>query len=120
MNYKHNVKLTPIAKTLRKNMTKQERRLWYDFLKTYPTRICRQKVIDSFVVDFYCRQVNLVIELDGGQHYQPKEIEKDNLRTQCLEKRGLRVIRISNNEIDKNFEGVCLYIDNAIKESLHR
>ncbi len=99
-------------------MTKQERHQWYDFLKTYPVRICRQKVIDNFVVDFYCHQANLIIELDGGQHFEQEGMQKDNERTKQLNKRGLKVIRIVNNEVDKNFEGVCEYIDNAIKESL--
>lgn len=69
MNYKHNTRLTPAAKALRKNMTKEERRLWYDFLRDYPVRFLRQKVIDNFIVVFYCREAGLVIELDGSQHY---------------------------------------------------
>ena len=98
-------------------MTKEERHLWYDFLRSYPVRFLRQKVIDSFIVDFYCAQAGLVIELDGSQHYEEDSLKYDRERTLHLEKRGLRVIRIPNNEVFRNFEGVCLYIDKAVKES---
>ncbi len=121
MNYKHNPKLTENAKNLRKNMTKEEKHLWYDFLKDYPIRFLRQKVIDNYIVDFYCSSLNLVIELDGSQHYDERGIIKyDKIRTEKLEERKLTIIRIPNNEIWYNFDGVCEYIDNFIKkESLH-
>ena len=69
MNGKHNKTLTPIARKLRKDMTREERHLWYDFLREYPIRFLRQKVIGSYVVDFYCAAAKLVVELDGSQHY---------------------------------------------------
>ncbi len=69
MDRKHNPKLTKNAKALRKNMTKEERHLWYDFLRSYPVRFLRQKVIDNYIVDFYCHDAQLIIELDGSQHY---------------------------------------------------
>lgn len=119
MNYKHNPKLTENAKNLRKNMTKEEKHLWYDFLKDYPIRFLRQKVIDNYIVDFYCAKLNLIIELDGSQHYDEKGIIlKDKIRTEKLEKRNLTIIRIPNNEIWYNFDGVCEYIDNFIKNDL--
>jgi very-short-patch-repair endonuclease len=80
MNKFSNHKLTPNAKTLRKNMTKQERHLWYDFLKTLPITIHRQKVIGSYIVDFYCASKKIVIELDGSQHFENEGQEKDKLR----------------------------------------
>ncbi|MBQ3551295.1 MAG: endonuclease domain-containing protein [Clostridia bacterium] len=120
MNYQHNPKLTPIAKALRKNMTKQERHLWYDFLKGYQVRFLRQKVIDDYIVDFYCSQAELVIELDGSQHYSESGTLKDRIRTERLEKRNLTVLRIPNNEVDKNFNGVCEYIDLYVKETLNK
>lgn len=120
VNYKHNTQLTPIAKTLRKNMTKEERHLWYDFLRSYPVRFLRQKVIDNYVVDFYCRKARLIIELDGSQHYEEAALLKDKIRTKILEKRGLTVMRIPNIEVNRNFSGVCEYIDHWVKESLHR
>lgn len=118
MDYKHNPKLTPNAKILRKNMTKEERHLWYDFLRIYPVRFLRQKVIDNYIVDFYCSQAGLIIELDGSQHYETKGLIKDRIRTEKLEKRNLTVIRIPNNEVSENFDGVCEYIDLKVKELL--
>ena len=104
---------------LRKNMTKEERHLWYDFLRSYPVRFLRQKVIDNYIVDFYCHEARLIIELDGSQHYEEKGLLKDKIRTQIIENRNLTVIRIPNNEVNRNFRGVCEYIDLFVKESLH-
>ena len=120
MDRKHNTELTSNAKTLRKNMTKEERHLWYDFLKMYPVRFLRQKVIDNYIVDFYCHSARLIIEIDGSQHYEEKGLLKDKIRTERIELRNLVVIRIPNNEVNRNFEGVCMYIDNAVKESLRQ
>ena len=118
MEYKHNADLVRNAKHLRKNMTKEERHLWYDFLKGYPVRFQRQKVLGKYIVDFYCAKANLVIELDGSQHYEPSEQQKDAERTVFLQQYGLTVIRIPNNEVMRNFLGVCEYIDHFIKQSL--
>ena len=118
MQYKHNSKLTSNAKELRKNMTKEERHLWYDYLKAYPVRFSRQKVLGNYIVDFYSAEVKLVIELDGSQHYEENNQEKDMQRTAFLEEYGLRVLRIPNNEVLHNFLGVCEYIDTAVKQSL--
>ena len=118
MTRKHNPALTSNAKTLRKNMTKEERHLWYDFLRSYPVRFLRQKVIDSYIVDFYCHEARLIIELDGSGHYDPQKQAKDLARTSHLETRGLRVIRIPNNEINQNFRGVCEYIDLLVGERI--
>ena len=120
MERKHNTELTTNARTLRKNMTKEEKHLWYDFLKMYPIRFLRQKVIDNYIVDFYCHSARLIIELDGFQHYEEKGLLKDKIRTERIEQRNLTVIRIPNNEVNKNFEGVCQYIDIAVKESLRQ
>ena len=118
MQYKHNPKLTSNAKELRKNMTKEERHLWYDFLKTYPIRFSRQKVLGKYIVDFYSAEAKIVIELDGSQHYDPENQIKDKERTDFLKQYGLRIIRIPNNEVMNNFLGVCEYIDAAVKQSL--
>ena len=120
MERKHNSTLTKNARALRKNMTKEERHLWYDFLKTYPVRFLRQKVIDNYIVDFYCHDARLIIELDGSQHYEKEGLLKDKIRTERIETRELTVIRIPNNEVMQNFRGVCEYIDTVVKESLHR
>ena len=108
----------PLAKTLRKNMTPWERKLWYEFLRNYPVRFQRQKAIGNYIVDFYCAKARIVIELDGSGHYFEKQMQQDNIRTIELEKMNLKVIRICNLEIDKNFEGVCEYIDRAVTLSL--
>ena len=118
MQYKHNKKLVPNAKQLRKEMTKEERHLWYDFLREYPMRFLRQKVIGNFIVDFYCAKAKLVVELDGSQHYEEENITKDNERTEFLEKYGLTIIRIPNNEVNNNFRGVCEYIDLLVRQNL--
>ena len=118
MQSKHNKQLVPFAKQLRKEMTKEERHLWYDFLRTYPIRFSRQKVLGKYIADFYSAEAKLVIELDGSQHYEDVNTEKDAERTAFLEKYGLTVIRIPNNEVNRNFRGVCGYIDTAVKQSL--
>ena len=105
---------------LRKNMTPEERHLWYDFLKTYPIRFNRQKIINKYIVDFYCAKAKLIIELDGSQHYEYIGIEKDVERTKFLKQYGFKVIRISNNEVKQNFRGVCEYIDLCVKQSINK
>lgn len=118
MHSKHNKQLAPLAKKLRKEMTKEERRLWYDFLRSYPVRFSRQKVLGKYIVDFYSAEARLVIELDGSQHYEDDNMRKDAERTAFLKIYGLTVIRVPNNEVSSNFSGVCEYIDTVVKQSL--
>ena len=118
MQPKHNKQLVPLAKQLRKEMAKEERHLWYDFLRTHPVRFSRQKILGKYIVDFYSAEAKLVIELDGSQHYEDGNMVKDAERTAFLEEYGLTIIRIPNNEVTKNFRGVCEYIDTAVKQSL--
>ncbi len=106
-----------LAKALRKNMTPWENKLWYQFLRGYPVKFYRQRAIGNYIVDFYCAKARLVIELDGGGHYNNEQQIKDALRTKELEKMNLTVVRICNVDIDKNFRGVCEYIDNIIKQN---
>ena len=122
---KHNKALVPNAKALRKNMTKEEKHLWYDFLRTYPIRFLRQKILGKYIADFYCAEAKLVIELDGSGHYTPETKAYDAERTEFLSEYGLLVIRVLNREVTNNFYGVCEYIDKIVKEridsqSLHR
>ncbi|MBR7071948.1 MAG: endonuclease domain-containing protein [Clostridia bacterium] len=119
MDRKHNKELTANAKVMRKNMTKEERHLWYDFLRNYPIRFLRQKVIDNYIADFYCHTARLVIELDGSQHYSEDGLIKDKIRTKKIEERNLTVVRIPNNYVRNNFHGVCEYIDNIVKQKLN-
>ena len=118
MQSKHNKPLVPLAKQLRKEMTREERHLWYDFLRSYPVRFSRQKV--HYIADFYSAEAKLVIELDGSQHYEDRSIKKDADRTAFLEGYGLTVIRIPNNEVGRNFRGVCESIDAIVKQSLRQ
>ena len=118
MNTYHNPKLVPNSRKLRKAMTKEERHLWYDFLKQLPVPVHRQKILGNYIVDFYIASGKIVIELDGSQHYEDVNAEKDTERTAFLEGYGLTVLRIPNNEVMRNFRGVCEYIDAAVKQSL--
>ena len=118
MQPKYNKQLVTMAKQLRKEMTKEERHLWYDFLRTHSVRFSRQKILGKYIADFYSAEAKLVIELDGSQHYKDVNIEKDAERTAFLEGYGLTVIRIPNNEVNSNFRGVCEYINTAVRQSL--
>ena len=102
------------ARALRKNMTKQERHLWYDFLRDYPIKFYRQRVIDQFVVDFYCSKAKLILELDGSQHYEDLGVKKDKIRDRFMQENGFKVLRYSNFEINDNFEGVCIDIEQKV------
>ena len=97
-------------------MTRQERHLWYDFLRSYPIKIYRQKTIGEYIADFYCSKALLVIELDGGQHYEEEQKLYDQRRTQKLNELGIKVIRFTNLDVDRNFDAVCVEIDRVIEE----
>ena len=99
--------LRPHARNLRKEMTKEERRLWYEFLKGLPVTVHRQKVIGPYIVDFYIASVKTVIELDGSQHYEDKGLEKDAQRDAYLRGKGLQVLRYSNLDVMRHFDAVC-------------
>ena len=118
MQSKHNKGIVTFAKQLRKDMTKEEKHLWYDFLRKYPVKFLRQKVLGMYIVDFYCAQAKLVIELDGSGHYTAEGKAYDLKRTAFLEGYGLRVLRIANTEIHYNFRGVCEHIDRIVKQSM--
>ncbi len=102
------------SKQLRKNMTKEERRLWYDFLCTHPFRFRRQHPVDKYIVDFYCHDVKIAIELDGSQHFAPEGMEYDRKRTDYLQAQGIFVLRYSNADVMQNFRGVCEHINYVI------
>ena len=118
MQRKHNKEIVPTAKMLRKNMTKEEKHLWYDFLRAYPVRFLRQKVLGKYIADFYCAEAKLVIELDGSGHYTEEGRQYDEERTDFLKEYELKVVRIPNEEIHHNFRGVCEYIDHLVEQSL--
>ncbi len=118
MSLDYNKNNIVLAKNLRKNATKQENHLWYDFLSKYEVRFQRQKAIDNFIADFYCHKARLIIEIDGSQHYTEEGRQKDEFRTEILEEYGLTVIRFTNHQINTNFRGVCDYIDAVVRASL--
>lgn len=103
---------------LRKNMTKEEKHLWYDFLRTYPLRFSRQKVLGKYIADFYCAAAQLVIELDGSGHYTENGKQHDEERSAFLKEYGLTVLRIPNTDIHDCFRSVCETIDRIVKQSI--
>ena len=107
MNVNRNPNLRHNSQTLRKNMTREERHLWYDFLKNLPQTVNRQKVIGNYIVDFYCSSNKLVIEIDGSQHYEDAGKKVDKERDEYLNKLGIKVLRYSNRDINQNFKSVC-------------
>ena len=114
-----NKDLTPLSQVLRKNQTKEESLLWHRFLSRYPLRFRRQYVIGNYIVDFYCHRAKLVVELDGSQHYTGRGEEKDRRRSAYLEEQGLTVLRFSNLDVLRQFEGVCEAIDLAAKRRMN-
>ena len=104
------------SRRLRSKMTPQEKKLWYDFLKTYPVHCYKQRSIDRFIVDFYLPEARLIIELDGLQHYTINGERYDHLRTDILSLYKLNVVRFTNEQIDQNFGDVCAIIDKAVKK----
>ena len=118
MSLEYNKNLIPRAKKLRKNATPQENELWYKFLRTYPIRFQRQKTIGQFIVDFYCHQAKLAIELDGSQHFTPEGITHDEARTAAIETVGVEVLRFTNRDIDSEFRAVYTQIDTVVHERL--
>ena len=107
INQTNNKKLTANAQKLRREMTKEERHLWYDFLKNLPITVNRQKVIGPYIVDFYCAKAKTVIELDGSQHYEDRGQKSDAERDEYLNGLGITVLRYSNLDVNRNFDGVC-------------
>ena len=106
------------ARRLRREMTPHERKLWFLFLRKYPVKIYKQRIIGKFIVDFYCAAAKLVIEVDGSQHYEPQGMAYDIERSAFLSALGLEVLRFSNREIDREFRGVCEQIDMTIQKRL--
>ncbi len=110
----------PLSQKLRREMTRQERHLWYDFLKSYPAAFRRQKQFGHCIVDFYCAAAKLVVELDGSQHYEPEGKQRDADRDQYLSGLGLTVLRFSNADIDRYFDSVCAAIDRTVRETIEQ
>ena len=118
MNEQYNPKLITNARRLRKTMTKEERHLWYDFLKKLPATVHRQKTIGNYIVDFYIASAKVVIELDGSQHYGDAGKSRDIERDAYLQQIGCKVLRYSNADVNQRFRSVCddIYQHLRIKE----
>ena len=108
-------KMTKLSQDLRSNATKEENALWYQYLRRYPVQFRRQCVFGGYIVDFYCAKADLVVELDGSQHYDAAGIAKDEARTRFLESLGLQVLRFSNTDVNRQRNSVCQQIDEAVK-----
>ena len=117
MHNPRNKNLTAFARELRKNMTKEERRLWFHFLRYCTPRFRRQEIIGNYIADFYCHQARLVVELDGSQHTDTKAISYDQPRTAYFHSLGIAVVRYYNNDVNHNFRSVC---ENILQILSHR
>ncbi len=113
-----NHKMLPVARELRRKMTPQEKKLWYDFLRKYPVKFYKQRIIESFIVDFYCADARLVIELDGSQHYTEQGMQYDMERSAVFEQYGVQVLRFRNQDVSTHFEMVCEQIHEAVVKRL--
>ena len=111
----HNHNLTSRAQELRRNMTKEERRLWYEYLRGHRHRFRRQVSFGNYILDFYCADAKLAVELDGSQHFEPEQIQYDQKRTAFFEKNGIHIIRFSNTDVLQHFLEVCQAIDLVIE-----
>ena len=115
MSFSYRKENLPLARSLRRNMTKEERHLLYDFLRDYPVKFRKQVPIGNYIADFYCATAGLIIEVDGSQHYESAGKQADSVRSSYLESLGLTVVRYSNREINTEFKGVCSSIDQMVK-----
>jgi very-short-patch-repair endonuclease len=114
----HNKNLTNCAQELRRNMTKEEQRLWYEYLRDYPKQFRRQVTCGRFILDFYCAAAKLAIEVDGSRHYEQEGQVYDQQRTAYLNSLGIEALRFSNTDVMKNLRGVCQMIDLTVTQRL--
>lgn len=116
----HNSRLTKRAQTLRKNMTKEGSRLWYEYLRQYPYQFRRQVACGHYILDFYCAAAKLAIELDGSQHYEAEGQCYDAERDTWLARNGIQVLRFPNTDVLRNLSGVCQAIDMTVKDRISK
>ena len=114
MPYTSNPKLTKLAQTLRRNMTREEKHLWYDFLKNLPVMVHRQLIIGNYIVDFCIEEYGIIIELDGSQHGENPQRSRDIIRDDALQRMGYRLLRYPNHEVTRHFSSVCQDIWNHL------
>ena len=116
----YNPENKPLARTLRSNMTVQEKKLWYDCLRRLDVHIRRQYPFGEYIADFYCPSAQLIIELDGSQHYESHGKEADKIRDSFFANNNIDVIRYPNNAVNENFPAVCINIIHRLEERLGR
>lgn len=107
MIYKYNKDNVKLAKELRKNMTRQEKHIWFDFLKKLPVTVKRQRPFGNYIADFFIPSALLVIEIDGRQHQMEENKIDDIARDKYFSGIGISVVRYTNEDIDNNFHEVC-------------
>lgn len=107
MSFEYNKNNKTFAQTLRANMTKEDRKLWFMFLSKLPIKVHRQKMIGNYILDFYCAKAKTAIEIDGSQHYESDGVAGDKERDEFLQANGISVLRYSNRDVNENFNGVC-------------
>jgi very-short-patch-repair endonuclease len=110
--------LKTASRELRNNSTKHENRVWHDFLKDFKPRFTRQRIVKNFILDFYCHEASLAIEIDGSQHFEKEAVEYDKARTEYLNGLGIEVLRFTNTEIEENFAGVCEKVRNTVEKRI--
>jgi len=103
----HNKENNTRARSLRREMTEQERKLWFRYLRDFQKKFKRQVTLGYYIADFYCAEKKIAVELDGSQHYFPEGEDYDERRDEYIKKMGITILRYSNNDIDNNFEVVC-------------
>jgi very-short-patch-repair endonuclease len=116
VHFIYNKNLKPFAHKLRIAMTEEENKLWYKFLQPLPVKVYRQRPIGKYIVDFYCPEACVVIEVDGSQHYDEENIKQDNIRDTFLNSIGLTVLRYTNFDINTKFSNVCEDLYNHLVE----
>jgi very-short-patch-repair endonuclease len=97
-------------------MTAAEKKLWHSCLKNYGHTFLRQKPIDNYIIDFYCSELGLVIEIDGDSHLDEKNISYDIKRTKNLEKYGLKILRFWNDDMLNGIEIISEIIEKEINK----
>jgi very-short-patch-repair endonuclease len=112
----YNLRLKPPSRRLRRDSTPAERKLWFEFLRYLPEKFTRQKPLGSYIADFYCSRLRLVIEIDGDTHFTARSEAYDARRSEALAALNVRVIRFTNLEVREQFEGVCARIQLALTE----
>jgi len=119
-NKHYNKELKPLARKLRREMTKAEVKIWNDLLRKkqlFGLKFLRQRTISDYIVDFFCKEINLIIEIDGYSHHFEKVFDNDVKRQKELEELGFTVLRFSDDEVVSDFNNVCRTLEIWLTEN---